>query len=86
MPRNEITRRYYRREGLRYASDLTGAECSLMEPFYAGVEFDRTPVVSSAAPARPSSVRLLRRALRITSRTSSGALTRAVWSTIWPKY
>jgi transposase len=33
MPRNEITRQHYRREGLRYASNLTDAEWSLIEPF-----------------------------------------------------
>ncbi|MEA2808010.1 MAG: hypothetical protein QOJ17_2151 [Rhodospirillaceae bacterium] len=33
MPWNEITRRHYRREGLRYASDLTDTEWSLIEPF-----------------------------------------------------
>ena len=33
MPWNEITRRHYRREGLRYASDLTDEEWSLIEPF-----------------------------------------------------
>jgi transposase len=33
MPGNEITRRHYRREGLRYASNLTDAEWSLIEPF-----------------------------------------------------
>ena len=33
MAWTEITRRDYRREGLRYASDLTDAEWSLIEPF-----------------------------------------------------
>jgi len=33
MPWTEITRRQYRREGLRYASDLTDAEWTLIEPF-----------------------------------------------------
>jgi transposase len=33
MPWTEITRLHYRREGLRYASDATDAEWSLMEPF-----------------------------------------------------
>src|ERR1700682_575426 len=33
MPWNEITRRHYRREGFRYASDLTDTEWSLIEPF-----------------------------------------------------
>ena len=33
MPWTEITRRQYRREGLRYASDLTDAEWKLIEPF-----------------------------------------------------
>jgi transposase len=32
MPWTEITRRQYRREGLRYASDLTEAEWKLIEP------------------------------------------------------
>jgi transposase len=32
MPWNEITRRHYRREGLRYASDFTDTEWSLIEP------------------------------------------------------
>jgi transposase len=33
MPWTEITRRQYRRDGLRYASDTTDAEWSLIEPF-----------------------------------------------------
>ena len=33
MPWTEITRLKYRREGLRYASDLTDAEWALIEPF-----------------------------------------------------
>ena len=33
MPWTEITRLHYRREGLRYASDATDAEWSLIEPF-----------------------------------------------------
>lgn len=33
MPWTEITRPQYRREGLRYASDLTDAEWGLIEPF-----------------------------------------------------
>ena len=33
MPWTEITRPKYRREGLRYASDMTDAEWSLIEPF-----------------------------------------------------
>ena len=33
MPWTEITRPQYRREGLRYASDLTDAEWVLIEPF-----------------------------------------------------
>ena len=33
MAWTEITRRQYRREGLRYASDLTDAEWALIEPF-----------------------------------------------------
>jgi transposase len=33
MPWNEITRLHYRREGLRYASDTTDTEWSLIEPF-----------------------------------------------------
>ena len=33
MPWTEITRPQYRREGLRYASDLTDAEWALIEPF-----------------------------------------------------
>ena len=33
MPWSEITRRKYRREGLRYASSMTDAEWSLIEPF-----------------------------------------------------
>ena len=33
MPWSEITRRQYRREGLRYASSMTDAEWSLIEPF-----------------------------------------------------
>jgi transposase len=33
MAWTEITRRQYRREGLRYASDMTDAEWSLIEPF-----------------------------------------------------
>jgi transposase len=33
MPWTETTRRHYRREGLRYASDMTDVEWSLIEPF-----------------------------------------------------
>src|ERR1700681_2452191 len=33
MPWNEITRRHYRREGLRYATALTDTEWSVIEPF-----------------------------------------------------
>ena len=33
MPWTEITRRQYRREGLRYASDMTNAEWRLIAPF-----------------------------------------------------
>jgi transposase len=33
VPWNEITRPHYRREGLRYASDTTDTEWSLIEPF-----------------------------------------------------
>jgi transposase len=33
MAWTEITRRHYRREGLRYASDLTDVEWALIEPF-----------------------------------------------------
>ena len=33
MPWTEITRRQYRRDGLRYASDITDAEWSLIGPF-----------------------------------------------------
>jgi transposase len=33
MAWTETTRRQYRREGLRYASDLTDAEWALIEPF-----------------------------------------------------
>ena len=33
MPWTEITRPYYRRAGLRYASDLTDAEWAMIEPF-----------------------------------------------------
>lgn len=33
MPWTETTRRQYRRDGLRYASDLTDAEWALIEPF-----------------------------------------------------
>lgn len=33
MPWTEITRRQYRRDGLRYASDMTDAEWSLIVPF-----------------------------------------------------
>ena len=33
MAWTETTRRYYRRDGLRYASDLTDAEWALIEPF-----------------------------------------------------
>ena len=36
MPWTEITRRQYRREGLRYASDLADAEWALIEPFMPG--------------------------------------------------
>ncbi|MGH9780127.1 MAG: IS5 family transposase [Candidatus Acidiferrales bacterium] len=35
MAWTEITRRQYRREGLRYASDMTDAEWALIEPFMA---------------------------------------------------
>ena len=33
MAWTEITRRQYRRQGLRYASNMTDAEWSLVEPF-----------------------------------------------------
>ena len=33
MPWTEITRRQYRRDGLRYASDMTDDEWALIEPF-----------------------------------------------------
>jgi transposase len=33
MPWTEITRRQYRRDGLRYASDMTEAEWALIAPF-----------------------------------------------------
>ena len=33
MPWTETTRRQYRRDGLRHASDLTDAEWALIEPF-----------------------------------------------------
>lgn len=36
MPWTEITRPQYRREGLRYASDLADAEWALIEPFMPG--------------------------------------------------
>src|SRR5882724_10857939 len=36
MPWTEITRRQYRREGLRYASDMTDGEWMLVEPFLPG--------------------------------------------------
>jgi len=36
MPWSEITRPQYRREGLRYASDLADAEWALIEPFMPG--------------------------------------------------
>lgn len=36
MAWTEITRRKYRREGLRYASDTTDGEWSLIEPFMPG--------------------------------------------------
>ena len=36
MPWTEITRPQYRREGLRYASDLADAEWALIEPFLPG--------------------------------------------------
>lgn len=32
MAWTEITRRHYRREGLRYASDMTDGEWQLIEP------------------------------------------------------
>ena len=33
MAWTEVTRRHYRRDGLRYASDLTDAEWAMLEPF-----------------------------------------------------
>lgn len=45
MPWTEITRREYRREGLRFASDTTDAEWALLEPFMprpAGIGRPRT--------------------------------------------
>ena len=36
MAWTEITRRKYRRDGLRYASDLTDAEWALIEPLLPG--------------------------------------------------
>jgi transposase len=49
VPWNEITRRQYRREGLRYASDLTDEEWSLIEPFM--------PVPSSVGRPRTTKLR-----------------------------
>src|ERR1700730_3949139 len=43
MPWNEITRRHYRREGLRYASDLTDTEGSFIEPFIPVANFIGRP-------------------------------------------
>jgi hypothetical protein len=34
----EITREQYRREGLRYASDMTDAEWAMVEPFMPAVK------------------------------------------------
>lgn len=51
MAWTEITRREYRREGLRYASDLTDAEWSLIEPFM--------PARSPIGRPRATSLRLV---------------------------
>ena len=45
MAWTEITRRQYRREGLRYASDLTEAEWALVDPLL-------PPLHASGARAR----------------------------------
>ena len=55
MPWNEITRLHYRREGLRYASDLTDTEWSLIEPFM--------PVPNSIGRPRKTSIREIVNAL-----------------------
>jgi len=49
MPWTEITRLHYRREGLRYASDATDAEWSLIEPFM--------PAANSIGRPRKTNVR-----------------------------
>ena len=49
MPWTEITRLHYRREGLRYASDATDAEWSLIEPFM--------PVANSIGRPRKTNIR-----------------------------
>lgn len=49
MPWTEITRLHYRREGLRYASDATDTEWSLIEPFM--------PVPNSIGRPRKTNVR-----------------------------
>jgi transposase len=54
MPWNETTRRQYRRDGLRYASDLTDAEWALIEPFMpkpAAVGRPRTTVLRKVVEA-----------------------------------
>ena len=49
MAWTEITRLHYRREGLRYASDATDAEWSLIEPFM--------PVANSIGRPRKTNIR-----------------------------
>jgi hypothetical protein len=42
MAWTEITRRHYRREGLRYESDTTDAEWFVMEPLPVRIALQRT--------------------------------------------
>ena len=49
MPWTDITRLHYRREGLRYASDATDTEWSLIEPL--------TPAANSIGRPRKTNVR-----------------------------
>jgi hypothetical protein len=49
----EITRRHYRREGLRYESDTTGAEWFVMEPLLAGPSKFATIICCMTGKDRP---------------------------------
>jgi hypothetical protein len=56
MAWTEITRRHYRRDALRYASDLTNAEWALISPFM--------PIASKVGRPRKTNLRSVVEAIR----------------------